>query len=56
MRWLGMIIAALGFALAVANLIRNGAETVLPFVVWYAVGLAGGVMAIKHPSQGKKSS
>ena len=54
MRWLGIGMAAFGFVAAVANL-ALGTPSLLPLLVWGAVGVVGVVIIVTHPTSKDKT-
>ena len=53
MRWLGIIMAAVGGFAALFNLMMGGGRAALPIFVWGGVCVVGIIIVANHPNKGK---
>jgi len=55
MRWLGLIMAALGGVAAIANLLLSVDQiAVLAFFAWTVMCIMGIIIVVKHPKEKKR--
>jgi Flp pilus assembly protein TadB len=55
MRWLGIIMAAVGIFAVVVNLLL-GNPWIVPYLVWGGVGVVGVVLAARNPKEPKQKT